>query len=77
MACNSCDRGESFSASYCDDCERWTFRARKHHVLIAAGVLVAAVVVVGVVILQPELLAAPLVAVAGGGLAKRAISFLA
>ena len=76
MACNSCDPGESFSASYCDDCERWTFRLRKHHVLIAAGVLVAATVVVGIVFLQPELLA-PIVALAGGGLAKRAISFLA
>ena len=75
MACNSCDPGESFSASYCDDCERWTFRARKHHVIIAAGVLAAAAVIVGVAILQPELIA-PIVAVAGGGLAKRAISFL-
>jgi hypothetical protein len=76
MACNSCDPGESFSASYCDDCERWTFRARKHHVVIAAGVLAAAMVIVTVVILQPELIA-PIVAVGGGGLAKRAISFLA
>ena len=75
MACNSCDPGESFSASYCDDCERWTFRARKHHVLIAAGLLVAAAVVVGVVIFQPELIA-PIVAIAGGGIAKRTISFL-
>ena len=75
MACSSCNPGESFSASYCDDCERWTFRARKHHVLIAAGFLVAAAVVVGVVIFQPELIA-PIVAVAGGGIAKRAISFL-
>ena len=75
MPCNSCNPGESFSASYCDDCERWTFRARKHHVLIAAGLLVAAAVVVGVVIFQPELIA-PIVAIAGGGIAKRAISFL-
>jgi hypothetical protein len=76
MACNSCDPGESFSASYCNDCERWTFRARRPHVLIAAGVLAAAVVIVGVAIIQPELIA-PIVAVAGGGIAKRAISFLA
>jgi hypothetical protein len=75
MACSSCNPGESFSASYCDDCERWTFRARKHHVLIAAGLLVAAAVVVGVVIFQPELIA-PIVAIAGGGIAKRALSFL-
>ena len=76
MACSSCDPGESFSASYCDDCERWTFRARKHHVLIAAGVIATAVVIVGIVVFQPELIA-PVVALAGGGLAKRAISFLA
>jgi hypothetical protein len=75
MACSSCDPGESFSASYCDYCERWTFRARKHHVLIAAGLLVAAAVVVGVVIFQPEL-SAPIAAIAGGGIAKRALSFL-
>lgn len=76
MACNSCDPGESFSASYCNDCERWTFRAQRHHVLIAAGVLTVAAVIVGVAIVQPELIA-PMVALAGGGIAKRAISFLA
>ena len=75
MACNSCDPGETFSASYCDDCERWTIRARRHHVLLAAGVVAAAAVIVGITILQPELIA-PIVAVAGGGVAKRALSFL-
>jgi len=76
MACNSCDPGETFSASYCDDCERWTFRARKHHVLIAAGLFAAALVIAGSAIFQPELIV-PMVAVAGGGLAKRAIALLA
>jgi len=76
MACNSCDPGEAFSASYCDDCERWTFRARKHHVLIAAGLFAAAVVIAGIAIFQPELIV-PMVAVAGGGLARRAIALLA
>jgi len=76
MACNSCDPGETFSASYCDDCERWTFRARKHHVLIAAGLFAAALVIAGSAIFQPELIV-PMVAVASGGLAKRAIALLA
>ena len=73
MACNSCDPGEAFSASYCDDCERWTLRARKHHVFIAAGLLVAAVIIIGIAVLQPELIA-PAVAVGGGGLLKRAMA---
>jgi len=73
MACNSCDPGESFSASYCDDCERWTFRARKHHVFIAAGLLVAAVIIIGIAVIQPELIA-PIAAVGGGGLLKRAMA---
>ncbi len=76
MACNSCDPGEAFSASYCDDCERWTFRARKHHVLTAAGLFAAAAVIAGIAIFQPELIV-PMVAVAGGGLARRAIALLA
>jgi hypothetical protein len=76
MACNSCDPGEAFAASYCDDCERWTFRARKHHVAIGAALFAAALVIVGVAIFQPELIV-PMVAVAGGGLAKRAIAFMA
>jgi len=76
MACNSCDPGEAFSASYCDDCERWTFRARQHHVLIAAGLFAAAVVIAAIAIFQPELIV-PMVAVASGGLAKRAIALLA
>jgi len=76
MACSSCDPGEAFSASYCDECERWTVRARKHHVVIAGALLAAAAVIVGIAIFQPELIV-PVVAVAGGGLAKRAIAFLA
>ena len=72
MACNSCDPGEAFSASYCDECERWTVRARKHHVVIAGALLVAAVVIVGVAIFQPELI--PGLALVGGGLAKRAMA---
>lgn len=73
MACSSCDPGESFSASYCENCERWTFHARKHHVFIAAGVMVAAVIVVALAVLQPELIA-PVAAVGGGTLLKRAIA---
>jgi uncharacterized paraquat-inducible protein A len=76
MACSSCDPGEAFSASYCDECQRWTFRARKHHVVIAGALLAAAVVIVGIAVLQPELMV-PIGAVAGGGLAKRAIAYLA
>jgi cytochrome b subunit of formate dehydrogenase len=76
MACNSCDPGEAFAASYCDECERWTFRARQHHVVIGAALFAAAVVIVGVAIFQPELIA-PMAALAGGALVKRALPFLA
>ena len=76
MACNSCDPGEAFSASYCDECERWTVRARKHHVVIAGALLAAAAVIVGVAIFQPELIV-PIVALTGRGVARRAVALLA
>jgi hypothetical protein len=44
--------------------------------VIAGALLAAAAVIVGIAIFQPELIV-PMVAVAGGGLAKRAIAFLA
>ena len=55
MSCNSCESSGRFRASYCDDCERWTFRVDKRDLLIAAGLLAVGAVVV----LQPELLFAP------------------
>ena len=39
MACNSCESSGRFRASYCDDCERWTFHVDKRDLLIAAGLL--------------------------------------
>ncbi len=75
MACNSCDTGEGFKASYCEDCERWTFHLRSRYVLIALGIAAAAVVAVGLAIVQPELIG-PLAAVGSVGLAKRALAIL-
>ena len=75
MACNSCDTGEGFKASYCEDCERWTFHMRGRYVLIAMGIATAAVVAVGLAIVQPELIG-PLAAVGGVSLAKRALAIL-
>ena len=66
MACNSCESSGRFRASYCDDCERWTFHVDKRDLLIAAGL----VAVAAVIVLQPELLVAP----AGIMFARRAIS---
>ena len=68
MACNSCESSGRFRASYCDDCERWTFHVDKHDLLIAAGLMAVAAVIV----LQPELLFAP----AGIMFARRAIGAL-
>ena len=51
MACNSCESSGRFRASYCDDCERWTFHVDKRDLLIAAGLMAVAAVIV----LQPEL----------------------
>ena len=65
MACNSCESSGRFRASYCDDCERWTFHVDKRDLLIAAGL----VAVAAVIVLQPELLVAP----AGIMFARRAI----
>jgi hypothetical protein len=67
MACNSCESSGRFRASYCDDCERWTFHVDKRDLLIAAGV----VAVAAVIILQPELLAP-----AGLLMARRAFTAL-
>jgi hypothetical protein len=55
MACNSCESSGRFRASYCDDCERWTFHVDKHDLLIAAVLMVVGAVIV----LQPELLFLP------------------
>ncbi|MDO8431553.1 MAG: hypothetical protein Q7S58_03995 [Candidatus Binatus sp.] len=76
MACHSCATGEGFKASYCEDCERWTFHLRSRHVLIAIGIVGAAIVAVGLAIVQPELIG-PLAAVGGAGLAKRALALIA
>jgi hypothetical protein len=69
MAYNSCESTGRFRASYCDDCERWTFHVDKRDLLIAAGVAAAA----AVIMLQPELLVAP----AGLALARRVFGSLA
>ena len=45
MACNSCESSGRFRASYCDDCERWTFHVDKRDLLIAAGLMVVGAVV--------------------------------
>ena len=68
MACNSCESSGRFRASYCDDCERWTFHVDKRDLFIAAGLMAVAAVIV----LQPELLVAP----AGIMFARRAIGAL-
>ena len=68
MACNSCESTGRFRASYCDDCERWTFQVDKRDLLIAAGL----VAVAAVIVLQPELLAP-----AGFVLARRVVGALA
>jgi hypothetical protein len=75
MACHSCETGEGFKASYCEDCERWSIHLRSRHVLIAMGVAVVAIVAVGLAIVQPELIG-PLAAVGGAGLAKKALAIL-
>ncbi len=67
MACNSCESTGRFRASYCVDCERWTFQVDKHDLLIAAGL----VAVAAVIVLQPELLAP-----AGFVLARRVVGAL-
>jgi hypothetical protein len=69
MACNSCESTGRFRASYCDDCERWTFHVDRRDLLIAAGIVAAA----AVIMLQPELLVAP----AGFALARRVFGSLA
>jgi hypothetical protein len=69
MACNSCESSSRFHASYCDDCERWTFHVDKRDLLIAAGLMVVG----AVIMLQPELLFAPV----GFALARRAVGALA
>ena len=69
MACNSCESTSRFHASYCDDCERWTFHVDKHDLLIAAGLMAVG----AVIMLQPELLLAPV----GFALARRAVGALA
>jgi hypothetical protein len=69
MACNSCESSSRFHASYCDDCERWTFHVDKHDLLIAAGLMAVG----AVIMLQPELLLAPV----GFALARRAVGALA
>jgi hypothetical protein len=68
MGCNSCDSTGRFRASYCDDCERWTFHVDKRDLLIAAGL----VAIAAVIVLQPELLAP-----AGVVLARRVVGALA
>jgi len=75
MACDSCETGEGFRASYCEDCERWSIHLRSRHVLIAVGVAMVAIVAVGLAIVQPELIG-PLAAVGGAGLAKKALAIL-
>jgi hypothetical protein len=65
MACNSCESSSRFHASYCDDCERWTFHVDKRDLLIAAGLMVVG----AVIMLQPELLFAPV----GFALARRVV----
>jgi len=69
MACNSCESSSRFHASYCDDCERWTFHVDKRDLLIAAGLMVVG----AVIMLQPELLFAPV----GFALARRVVGALA
>jgi hypothetical protein len=69
MACNSCESTGRFRASYCDDCERWTFHVDKRDLLIAVGIAAAA----AVIMLQPELLVAP----AGFAVARRVFGSLA